>query len=444
MAEAIRMAEIRAALGGRGLVWFGTRGIDALGLFPLARPLLVSGQVAPIGEDMLDGVQQDNLELRSRLRRDLDQYDIDRDLGIDAIGLKTEFLARITGPVVLVAYRTAELLSRPSFCHSSLVMAAPFHLMQRQFEYKPWVEIQLLQLEGVSVLRSKFVRDDDVEAVVAMLDGGPMVGRCSTGAGGAGVFPFSTEEEYVERLPSHADGFVGITPFLDHAVPLNINACVYTSGDTAVFGVSYQLIGVRGLTRRAFGFCGNDFAAASDLDPAIFEKIETCARAIGSWLARYGYKGLFGLDLMWHGGKLYVSEINPRFQASTPLSARINQAAGLPDPMTEHVAAYLDMAAPAMPSLIEQAHACAAQIGSAAVVQVIHRNISTSRLRIVANRDGSLPDGVTAAGLPEPGIYVDREAMLFKSMHCRRVTRDGYSVSDEVHATKKTISAVAY
>ena len=97
-----------------------------------------------------------------------------------------------------------------------------------------------------------------------------------------------------------------------------------------------------------------------------------------------------------------------------------------------------------MPSLAEQVRTCTALQGSIAVAQVIHRNISTARLRIVANREGNLPDGVTAAGLPEPGIYVDHEAMLFKSMHRQRVTRDGYSVGDEVHAAKKTISVVSY
>jgi hypothetical protein len=439
-----RLKKIREALKGRSIVWFGTRGIDALGIFPLARPALVTAQIAPIPTEDLDGTEQDNLELRSRLRRDLDQYDIDRDPGLDAVGLKTEFLARTNAPVVLVAYRAAEMLCRPSFCHPTLVMATPFHLLQRQFEYKPWVEQQLLGLKSVDVLKSTFVRDGDIEAISVILRTGPLVGRCSTGAGGSGVFPFSTEEEYFERLPNHPDGFVGLTPLLDRATPLNVNACVYSTGEVAVFGVSFQLIGIRGLTHRAFGFCGNDFAATIDLPTEVCMKVQRFASAIGEWLFRYGYHGVFGVDLLWDKDKLYVAEVNPRFQASTPLSASINQALGFPDPMTEHVAAFLGMGAPRLLPVVEQVKACRDLRGSTPLAQVIHRNISTGRLRAVKIESELVPEGVSIVGVPEPGIYIDREAMLFKSFHSTPVTTDGYSVSESVRAVKSAVTVAAY
>jgi len=439
-----RIQQIRESLQGRGLVWFGTRGIDALGLFPLARPTLVAAQIAPIPSGLLDDAHQDNLESRSRLRRDLDQYDVDHDPGVDAMGLKTEFLASIEAPVVLVAYRAAELLCRPSFCHPELVMAAPFYLLQQQFEYKPWVEQQLLKLGTVSVLRSAFIKDDDLQAVRKLLHNGPLVGRCSTGAGGSGVFPFTSEQEYLERLPNHADGFVGITPLLSMALPLNVNACVYESGEIAVFGISFQLVGIRGLTRRPFGFSGNDFAAASDLPEEICDQAETTAASVGRWLHRYGYRGVFGLDFLWNRDKLYVAEINPRFQASTPLSASINQAMDLPDPMTEHVAAFLGMHAPRRISTAEQTRLCAQACGRVHTVQVVHRNISTARLRATGIDASLLPQGAEICGLPEPTVYVDPEAMLFKSMHANAVTDDGYTVAEEVEQAKSAVAIAAY
>jgi len=363
---------------------------------------------------------------------------------LDAVGLKTEFLTRINAPVVLVAYRAMELLCRPSFCHPSLVMATPFHLLQRQFEYKPWVEQQLLGLQGVPVLKSIFVRDGDIDAISAFLRKGPSVGRCSTGAGGSGVFHFATEEEYFERLPNHPDGFVGLTPFLDQAAPLNINACVYSTGEVAVFGASFQLIGVRGLTRRPFGFSGNDFGATSRIPPETCDRLEHCAEAIGRWLFQYGYRGVFGLDVLWNDGRLYVTEVNPRFQASTPLSARINQALGFPDPMTEHIAAFLGLGAPRKVPVVEQTRACGETRGSIPIAQVIHRNISTARLRAAEIHADLVPSGVTIVGAPEPGIYIEREAMLFKSLHCESITTDGYSVSEPVHEVKKAVTVAAY
>jgi len=439
-----RLNEIREALKGRDIVWFGTRGIDALGLYPLARPALITAQIAPVPFNQLQGAEQDNLELRSRLRRDLDLYDLDRDPGLDAVGLKTEFLTRINAPVVLVAYRAMELLCRPSFCHPTLVMATPFYLLQRQFEYKPWVEQQLLGLEGVPVLKSVFVRDGDIDAIASFLSNGPSVGRCSTGAGGSGVFPFATEEEYFERLPNHPDGFVGLTPLLDRAAPLNVNACVYSTGEVAVFGTSFQLIGVRGLTRRTFGFCGNDFGAASVIPPETCNRIERCAEAVGQWLFQYGYRGVFGLDILWNDSRLYVTEVNPRFQASTPLSSSINQALGFPDPMTEHIAAFLGLGAPRKVQVSEQIRACGELRGSIPIAQVVHRNISTTRLRAAEIHVDLVPKGVTIVGAPEPGIYIEREAMLFKSLHSESITSDGYSVSEPVHAVKKAVTVAAY
>ena len=439
-----RLTELRYALGKRELVWFGTRGIDALGLFHLRTPTLIAAQIAPLDEPGMETVKQDNLETRSRLRRDLDQYDIDTDFGLDAGGLKTEFLAHIDAPVCLVAYRTGDLLCRPSFCHADLLLAAPFHLTQRQFEHKPWVERQLANLDGVRVLRSVFVRDNDIEGIARLLDRGPLVGRCSTGSGGAGVFSFASVDDYSAQLPTHSDGFVGITPYLEQSAPINTNACVYESGEVTVFGVSYQLIGIRGLTRRVFGFSGNDFAAAAALPNEVLGEVQQAASTIGRWLHRFGYRGIFGLDMLADNSGLFVSEINARFQASTPLSSSINQALGLPDPTTEHVAAFLTLDAPTMPSVAEQTRAAAALAGRAPVAQAIHRNISTGRLRFLGTDSSVLLPGVTLTGAPAAGLFVDREAMLAKSLHWQPVTSDGYHVTSEVQAVKQALKVAAY
>lgn len=434
-----RLDEIRRALGDRELVWFGTRGIDALPLARLERLALVVGQIAPIEDSAALGFRQDNLELRSRLRRDLDRYDIDGDHDIDAESLKREFLARIDAPVVMVAYRAHEFLSRPSFCLPDLFAAVNFHLSQRQFEHKPWVERQLAGLDGVPALRSTFLRDSDFATLAALLKQGPMVGRCATGSGGAGVFTFETEDEYSERLPPHFEGFVGVAPFLTEAAPLNLNACVYRDGGVRAFGASYQLIGLGGMTRRQFGFCGNDFAAAAQLPPASLREIERILTNVGRWLRGFNYVGVFGLDMLYDRGTLHVIELNARFQASTPLAARIHQTIGLPDPLTEHVAAFLGLGAPDMPGLDQQVMLAAAQEHGCPVAQVIHRNLSTGLLRSLGRNPGFAHPGVEIEGAPTLGIHVEAEAMVFKSLHHRQVTTDGYSVAPEVEGLRDAV-----
>jgi hypothetical protein len=438
-----RLSEIRHALDQRALAWFGTRGTDALPLFDLIRPSIVVSQIAPIAQELCGGIYQDCLETRSRLRRDLDTYDIDLDISQEAAGLKAEFFRRAEGPMVLAAYRAAEMMATPIFCNSELLLASNFHLMQRQFEHKPWVERELGKLDPpVPVLASEFIRDNDLAGLRRLLATyGPMVGRTSTGAGGAGVFVFTSEDEFVKLLPDHFDGFVGVAPLVDRATPLNVNACVYKSGEIATFGVSYQLIGIKGLTRRQMGFCGNDFAAAAGLAPANLKEIQSIAVRVGKWLAGLGYCGIFGLDLLLDNGGPLVSEINPRFQASTPLSAQINRAMGLPDPMSEHIAAFLGLDAPLLPDVVEQCHGAARCEADVPKAQVIHRNLMPANVR-VTNPDTQLPvhrGGSWIASLPSSNIYVQHEAMLFKSFHTTQITKDGYSVLSTVRETAATV-----
>lgn len=429
-----RLASIRDAIGPRRLAWFGTRGLDALALCAIHRPGAVVSQVAPIPDQLAEGIEQDCLELRLGRRLDLDRYDIDFDVSREARSLKTRFLAQARPPMVIVAYRSAEFLSAASFCDADLLVAFNFHLFQRQFEHKPWVERALARASvDIPMVPTFYVRDTDQEAIRRESAKGPMVGRTSTGSGGAGVFLFRSELDFAERLPPHRDGFVAVSPFLDGATPLNVNACVYRDG-VAVFGISFQLIGVQGLTGRRFGFCGNDFAAADQLDPEHLREIERITRLIGEWLRRLGYRGVFGLDLLIKDGRCYVGELNPRFQASTPLSAHINQALDLPDPTTEHVAAFLDLPCPQMPECAEQARLAAGLSGQVPLAQAIHRNVLVDIVYLdtpPAVKPGT-NDRIEAAA--DPVVAIENEAIMFRSLHAERITADGYSVSHGVMA----------
>lgn len=429
-----RLASIRDAIGPRRLAWFGTRGLDALALCAIHRPSTVVSQVAPIPADFADGIEQDCLELRLGRRRDLDRYDIDFDVSREARGLKTGFLARARPPMVIVAYRSAEFLSAASFCDENLLVAFNFHLFQRQFEHKPWVERAMARAAvDIPMVPTFYVRDTDQEAIRTEAAKGPMVGRTPTGSGGAGVFLFRSELDFAERLPPHRDGFVAVSPFLEGATPLNINACVYRDA-VAVFGISFQLIGIEGLTGRRFGFCGNDFAATDQLDDAQLVEIERITRLVGEWLGRLGYRGVFGLDLLIKDDRCYVSEVNPRFQASTPLSAQINQALGLPDPVTEHVAAFLDLSCPELPGCAEQSRLTAGLAGQVPLAQAIHRNVLFDLVYLDSAPEAKRGSNDRIEAVAAPTVAIENEAMMFRSLHAGRITSDGYRVSPEVMA----------
>lgn len=410
--------------------------MDALALAAVREPDIIVSQVAPAPDAA--GLDQDCLETRLGERLDLDRYDIDIDVNRAARSLKTRFLEKARPPLVIVAYRSAEFLSAAAFCDEDLLAAFNFHLFQRQFEHKPYVEKALRSPKvDLAVLPTRYVRDTDLDAVKTEADKGKRVGRTSTGSGGAGVFLFGSKGEFVERLPAHRDGFVSIAPFLEHAAPLNVNGCVFHDG-VAVFGVSYQLIGVEGLTARRFGFCGNDFAAARMLDRSTLDEIESMTTRVGEWLHRQGYLGVFGLDILVHEGGCLISELNPRFQASTPLSSLINQALEIPDPATEHLAAFLGLDKPDIRSCAEQTYAVNDLIGQRPLAQVIHRNLLLDPVRIDAPPTPRADLGDAVECVAEPRVAVANEAMMFRSMHSRQITEDGYAVSSDVLALNES------
>ena len=261
------------------------------------------------------------------------------------------------------------------------------------------------------------------------LQGGPLVGRTNTGAGGAGVFVVRSVEDLLTREPEHHDGFIGFSDYLEGAAPLNVNACVYNSGEVAVFGVSYQLVGVRECTFRPMGYCGNDFLAAGGLAPELLDEVEQVASKIGKWLHRLGFLGVFGLDLLVHGDRLVITELNPRYQGSTPLSAIINQALGWTDPFAEHVAAYLGLMRPAdLPSCRVQTLEARSAGEGVPVAQIVHHNVTAQAMRVRAHRQPAPGSGITLACVPHSDVYVESNAILAKSLHRGRVTEDGYTL----------------
>lgn len=426
-----RMAAIVSAVSGHDLAWFGTRATDSEPLWRMVRSGRVFSLIAPLPESSAEGVDQDCLETRSGRRVDLDAYDIDIDPREDARGLKARLLFETAGRGIVVAYRPAEFLAAIGFCNPQAIMAFNFHLFQRQLEHKPWADKLLRSMDpSLPLLPTSHVHDTDIDRIRHLLADGPLVGRTTTSAGGAGVFLIANEADLIEHMPPHRDGFLTVSPFFEDGLPLNMNACIYEDGQVRAFGASFQLIGIKDLTPRRFGFCGNDFAAAIALPVEDLDLVQSITERVGACMARLGYRGVFGVDLLRHDGGICVLEVNPRFQASTALSSRICQQIGIPDPTTEHVAAFLGMEPPPFLSVAEQARLTGALLGSTPLAQVFHRNLLGQSIRLAAGP--RCPPGINVDSLPGRSIWVERGAMICRSLHCDTVTGDGYSVPDSV------------
>lgn len=170
--------------------------------------------------------------------------------------------------------------------------------------------------------------------------------RPSRTSGGTGLERIDDAHGLRHYLSTHPATYVGVAPYISDALPVNVGAVVWQDGLT-LHPASVQLIGIPGLTARAFGYCGNDFGAVGTLARHQLDAIEDAVMKIGGWLRRYGYRGAFGVDfLMPENGAPLFMEVNPRFQGSTHASSQMSVEMSESCVMLDHVAAFLGMAAP--------------------------------------------------------------------------------------------------
>lgn len=416
------LRQIEEKIGNRRLIWFGTRGSDAQSLLRFPQFRWCYSLIAPLGA--LSMATDVCLEAIRGERVDLNNYSTDLDTSASAKRLHRELVQAFDEPAVLITYRPAAFLTSAYFPRSDRVRyLGTFHERQAAFEHKSWVETEL-QRAGIRVIPWTYFGDDDRALLAEYVTAhGRTVVRANRSSGGVGFMLADHPQEVLEHLPFHGDGFVAASPFLVPNIPLNVGACVFEDGRVTLHAPSLQLIGINACTERPFGYCGNDFARIRELPLKVLDEFERMTRQAGKWLRGQGYLGAFGVDAIMHGGHLYLMEINPRFQGSSGVGAELSRALDLPDLFADHVAALLGLQSPTYTRI--RLRDLARQQPERAHIICYNR----TRARLV-RRDVVPPDGQSTNPLylPEPGMAVAPEGMLFKLVLERSVTSDGQSI----------------
>jgi len=92
-------------------------------------------------------------------------------------------------------------------------------------------------------------------------------------------------------------------------------AAVADGADAVVLGITEQLVGRRAFGVRGHRWCGN--VVPPRLPAGERAALLEQARAICSYLGgAFALRGLFGVDLIWDGGRAWTLEVNPRPTAS--------------------------------------------------------------------------------------------------------------------------------
>jgi hypothetical protein len=333
------VSEVTRRLGDRRLVWAGLRGDDIEPLLDVPQTDAAFSIIAAYsGRRTVEALAHEDL---TGVRVDLDAWDIDDELTMPATQeFRRAMLAALARPSALVAYRPSRFLSAIWFARKeSCVSLSLFGAHQAAFEHKPWVESAIAAL-GVPTIPWVYVADEERERVRRLVQGGSVMLRRTRGSGGAGMVRIDDPDEVDQHWPQNPEAFVSVTPYLDQALPLNVGATVWSDAVT-VHRASVQLIGIEQCVTRPFGYCGNDFSVAANLETGILESVEKSVLTIGTWLRSFGYLGTFGVDFLVYRGVPLFTEVNARFQGSTALSCRLSIEEDMPCLLLEHVAAML-------------------------------------------------------------------------------------------------------
>lgn len=423
-----RIAEIDRRLGTQRLVFFGTRGSDAETLVQIPQFAEIFSQVAPL---RAVSVPETCLERLTNERVDLDSYDIDRDRGPEVKEIRRALLNAFEQPAAVLAYRPCAVLASAWFPRSDRVRhMGIFHQKQASFEHKSWVESQLATC-GVKVLPWSYYADDELNLILEAVRAGPMVLRANKTDGGAGVRFVERSHELQSSWPIHFDGFLAAAPFLSPSIPLNINACVFPTGEVTLHGPSLQLIGVDVATTRRFGYCGNDFARIADMDTRLIKDFEKIVIRTGKWLHSNGYLGVFGVDALIYGDEVYLTEVNPRFQGSSLMSAYIDKELDRPDLYLDHIAAFLGLGPPRCIPLCELVKK------QPPYAHVVCHNGKPGPVRSTVSSSDPMP--VRCRLIPEKVVYVKPNAITFQAVFPRSVTTDGVSLLPEAEANIRSL-----
>lgn len=434
----LALSMVDRSLAGRQLVWLGIRGEDAAGLADYSALNAAFGITANYSDPLGRLAIATSLDELNGVRVDLDAANLDVVATRGYGEFRQTLLETLKTPSVLIPYRASDLSTSVALSERATVtLAGMLTAPVSRFEYKPWVELELGRW-GVPVLQWDYVADEHRESVAKRAETEVLVLRPSADTGGEGIVIADSPSD-VERLwPSREDELVAVSTFLEGATPLNFSGVVFPDGSCRLHPPSVQLIGVPECTVRRFGYCGNDFGAASRLDFAAHEQIDRMGRTVSAWLHAQGYVGAFGVDALFHEDRVWFTEINPRFQGSSTLSARIAAALDMPDLFTDHLLATLGLA-PVGPDMSIPWWAANQPV----VSHVVVHNTRREPVRIGDDAVEGLGDVSEILTQVPRGLVVDAGGTLGRLVLNETVTEIGDSLSEMADSMVRRLQTAA-
>ncbi len=342
-------------LRGSQAVHIGLRGVDAgtfsafSGSRPVTETIICCDHGADHEQMLRNGTRRViSLEKEMGFHADWSTDDLDR---IPALGGFRDFLsgaargASRESPLILMPFKNTHEIE--ALRDGNVMVMAPHSHLVHDFDSKISL-LRILRECGIEQIPGEVVRRDEFGperlADLKRRYGEKLVAQVAFGSGGSGTYFVSTKEEldpiFARESELKISRFIEGPSFNGQAVVIGT-----TNGlETMVFNPSFQIIGLPELSDWPSYYCGNDYTGTvAYLGGDGVSQYIDIMRRIGNLMAREGWRGIFGADLIWaeKERKMYALEINPRMQASTSYLHTLMEQNGEPGIGIYHMLAFL-------------------------------------------------------------------------------------------------------
>lgn len=186
------------------------------------------------------------------------------------------------------------------------------------------VEEKISQVEWLGDL-AKYLPPHKIAVLKTVeFTGTPFIVQFNRAHTGNGTLLITTATQLQELQAKFPDRPVRVTDFVDgHMFTSNNIVCE----NTIITGnISYQITGLAPFTDSSFSTIGNDWALGAQLITGeLYIQYDRMVAEVGTKLSQAGWRGLFGVDIMFDlkKEKLYLIEINARQPASTTYESQL-------------------------------------------------------------------------------------------------------------------------
>ncbi|KKR88598.1 MAG: Acetyl-CoA carboxylase [Candidatus Gottesmanbacteria bacterium GW2011_GWA2_41_12] len=183
------------------------------------------------------------------------------------------------------------------------------------------------------------------EEIVSRLNT-PVVIQFGHGWAGKTTFVVNTKEEFLNLQNKFPDTAVKINQYIKGDTYLN--NCVVYKDKILASPPARQITGIKELSIEPATTCGRQWVKKPDINSEQIERIRLLSVQIGLIMSKKSYQGYFGLDFIIEddSGRIFVSENNARFTASSSFFSQIEIGQGRIPLFLYHLASFLDIDIP--------------------------------------------------------------------------------------------------